>query len=124
MASTETRVQWNLTGVATGARGTEPSGLRLTLASRLDAVPAGRPQPEVLAPVAVPHVEVVADDREQHRVTAEEEMPVLDRLHAKLVGEVGGAAAVPAGAVPDFGFGARGKRPARMRPSGESCSPG
>ena len=40
--------------------------------------------PEVVAPVAVPHVELVADDRKKHGVSAVQEVPVLDGVEADI----------------------------------------
>jgi len=96
----------------------ETSGVSLKLAKAGgSALPGGSQRLEVVAPVAVPHVEVVPHDGEQHRVAAVQEVPVLDRLHTELVGELGSAATVPARAVANLGLEAWRELHSRMIPS-------
>ncbi len=57
---------------------------------------------EILAIVAVPHVELIANDGKPHRVAAEEEQTVLDRMKADIDRNRGGPAPVPTGPVPRF----------------------
>jgi hypothetical protein len=57
---------------------------------------------EVVARGAVPHVELVADDGKPHRVDAVEQLAVGDRVAADIGRQIGGAPAVPAGAVDVF----------------------
>jgi hypothetical protein len=104
------RAQWAFRPAATACRaglkprpngGTEvppysrkaQSGMALIAVTELQ-------RPEVLAPGAVPHVELQAHDREEHRVRAIEEQAVLDCMEAEIGGKVRRAAAVPADAVP------------------------
>src|SRR5256885_12829976 len=61
-----------------------------------------RRRSEILARDAVPHVELVADDRKQHGMHAEEKMTVGDRVQADVRGDVRCPAAVPTRAVPRF----------------------
>jgi len=61
--------------------------------------------PEVVASVAVAHVELVANDREPHGVSAEEKFPVHDGgVKADIGRELVRAPAVPAIVVTGFGL--------------------
>jgi hypothetical protein len=57
---------------------------------------------EDVTPLAVPHVELVADDGPIHGVGAVEQLAIDNGVKAEVVREVGRAAGVPAGAVPGF----------------------
>jgi hypothetical protein len=57
---------------------------------------------EVLAPVAIPHVELISNDREPHRVSTVQKLAILDRVEPEVQGNVRGPASVPARPVPHF----------------------
>ena len=57
---------------------------------------------EILAAGAVAHVELTSHDREPHRVRAEKQFAVLDRVAADVARQFARAAAVPARAVDAF----------------------
>jgi hypothetical protein len=57
---------------------------------------------EVLAAVAAPDVEVVADHRKPHWMGAEQQLAVFDGVKTDVGGELPGAASVPAGPVAEF----------------------
>ena len=57
---------------------------------------------EILAIVAVPHIELIADDGKPHRVAAEEEQTVLDCVKADIDRDRGGPTPIPAGPMPRF----------------------
>jgi hypothetical protein len=58
---------------------------------------------EVVAVFTVLHVELVADDGEPHRMRAEEEEAVFDRMGAEVERKVACPTAVPARMVTGFG---------------------
>ena len=58
----------------------------------------------IVAGRAIADVELVADDRKPHWVRAEQELAVFDGVKAEVDGEIGSAAAVPAGAMTDLRF--------------------
>src|SRR5579864_8577868 len=65
---------------------------------------SGRPHWfEVVATGAIAHVELVADDRKQHRMRAEQQQTVGNRVMTQIGRELRRPPAVPAGAVPGFG---------------------
>src|SRR5919199_810520 len=57
---------------------------------------------EVLAAVAVAHIELIADDGEPHRVRAKEQLAVFDCVQTDVGRQRRRAAAVPAGAMASF----------------------
>src|SRR5436190_22855213 len=57
----------------------------------------------VIAARAIADVELIADHRKQHRVGAEQQLSVGDRVVPDVGREFGGAAAVPAGTMSIFG---------------------
>jgi hypothetical protein len=59
---------------------------------------------EPVAPLAVAHIEDIADDWEHHRMAAEQKMPVLDGLIVHAATDVGSPVPVPAQSVAGFGF--------------------
>lgn len=65
----------------------------------------GPNRPEIVTVGAVPHVELVADDRKPHWVCTEQELAISDRVRADIGGNVAGAPTVPAGAVPGLRIG-------------------
>ena len=61
-------------------------------------------RPEVFTEGAVSDIKLVSDDGEPHRMDAEKEFGVFDRMEGKVGWDVGRAAAVPAGAMARFRF--------------------
>jgi len=57
---------------------------------------------EVIAPGAVPDVELIADERKEHRVGAVQQLSVFDRLEVQFGEDVRDAPAVPAQTMPRF----------------------
>ena len=55
--------------------------------------------PEIVAPVAVPHVELVADDRKEHGMRAVQKLPIFDGVEAEIGGKFRRSSPVPARAV-------------------------
>ena len=62
------------------------------------------PRLEDVAPLAVPQIELVTDDREEHRVRAVQQLAVHDGVDAESGGQAGRASAVPAQSMTVFGF--------------------
>ncbi len=79
---------------------------------------------EVLAALAVPHVEVVPDHGEQHGMRAIEQEAVLNRVDTEDGWKVRGAASVPAGTMPDFWFDVIADAHASMLPARMRWRPG
>src|SRR3954464_9547103 len=78
-----------------------------------NAVVAGLPvfrrrRPEIVAREAVAHVELVADDREQHGMRAEKQEAVRDGVQPDVGWDLRRSAAVPTRAVPRFSRVGRG----------------
>ena len=61
-------------------------------------------RPEVVTEGAVSDIELIPDDGEPHRMNAEKEFGVFDRMKGKVGWNVRCAAAVPAGAMARFRF--------------------
>ena len=57
---------------------------------------------EVVAAIAVSHVELVADEGEQHRMGAIEQLAVFNRLEVQFGQDVRGTPSVPTQTVPGF----------------------
>jgi hypothetical protein len=62
------------------------------------------PRLEDIAPFAITKIELIADDREEHRVGAIEQLAVHDGVDAKVHGQVDGATAVPTETMAVFRF--------------------
>jgi hypothetical protein len=65
---------------------------------------ANRPLAEIVAPVAVPHIEEEPDDREKHRMGAIQQLAVLGGLEAQFRKYLGGAPTVPAETMTNLWF--------------------
>lgn len=64
---------------------------------------------EIVAGGAIPNIELIPDNREQHGMRAEQQEPVFDGVKAELRWDIRGPAAVPARAVAIFGSGEVGR---------------
>ena len=58
---------------------------------------------KIITAIAITHIELIAHDREPHRMAAEEQQSVFDRMETEVERDISCPSAVPAGAVTRLG---------------------
>ena len=76
------------------------------------------PCPEIVAPIAVPDIELIADDGEEHGMGTIKKVPVLDGVETDIGRKLWRSSPVPARAVKVFRLGHRRERSAYLLCSG------